>query len=259
MKLTVLGGCGAWPTADAACSGYLVEHDGHRLLLDPGYAVMPRLLRHLRPGDVDAVVVTHGHPDHCADLNPLLRARALADAPAPPLPLYAPAGALDAVLALDRPGMLRGAYELHAFDPATEPEFTSGPFRIGTRELPHHVPNAGLRLTAAGRVLAYTGDTGPSPALAELADAADLFLAEATYPEEVPAEDAPYLSSARQAGGHAARVGTGRLLLTHLWPGGDTRAAISAARRGFGGEVGVARPGTTVDVGVSAGAGTGTG
>lgn len=248
MKLTVLGGRGAWPTADAACSGYLVEHDGHRLLLDPGYAVLPQLLRHLRPGDVDAVVVTHGHPDHCADLNPLLRARALADAPAPPLPLYAPAGALDAVLALDRPGMLRGAYELRAFDPATEPEFASGPFRIGTRELPHHVPNAGLRLTAAGRVLAYTGDTGPSPALAELAGDADLFLAEATYPEEVPAEDAPYLSSARQAGEHAARAGAGRLLLTHVWPEADPAAALAPARRGYGGPVAVAQPGTTVDL-----------
>ncbi|MEO3766440.1 MBL fold metallo-hydrolase [Streptomyces sp. B8F3] len=249
MKLTVLGGCGAWPTAEAACSGYLVEHDGHRLLLDPGYAVMPQLLRQLRPGDVDAVVVTHGHPDHCADLHPLLRARALAEAPAPTLPVYAPAGALDAVLALDRPGMLRGSYELRAFDPATEPEFTSGPFRVGTRALPHHVPNAGLRLTAGGRVLAYTGDTGPSPALAELAAAADLFLAEATYPEEVPEEDAPYLSSARQAGEHATRAGAERLLLTHLWPGGDRDAAVAAARRGFDGDVRVARPGTAVEWG----------
>ena len=255
MKLTVLGGRGAWPTADAACSGYLVEHDGHRLLLDPGYAVMPQLLRRLRPGDVDAVVVTHGHPDHCADLNPLLRARALADTPAPALPVYAPAGALDAVLALDRPGMLHGSYDLRAFDPATEPEFTSGPFHIATRSLPHHVPNAGLRLTAADRVLAYTGDTGPSPALAELADRADLFLAEATYPEEVPGEDAPYLSSARQAGGHAARAGAHRLLLTHLWPdadadgSGDGYAALATARRGFDGEVGVARPGVVVELG----------
>src|SRR5262245_44119743 len=70
MRMTVLGGCGAWPAADRACSGYLVEEDGFRLLVDPGYATLPRLLRHIGADDVDAVFVSHGHPDHCADLNP---------------------------------------------------------------------------------------------------------------------------------------------------------------------------------------------
>ena len=76
MRLTVLGGCGGWPAAGLACSGYLVEHDGFRLLIDPGYAIVPRLLEVADAADVDAVLVSHGHPDHCADLNPLLRAAA---------------------------------------------------------------------------------------------------------------------------------------------------------------------------------------
>ena len=73
MRLTVLGGCGGWPAAGLACSGYLVEHDGFRLLIDPGYAIVPRLLAVVDAAAVDAVLVSHGHPDHCADLNPLLR------------------------------------------------------------------------------------------------------------------------------------------------------------------------------------------
>jgi ribonuclease BN (tRNA processing enzyme) len=64
MRLTVLGGCGAWPTAGQACSGYLVAHDGFRVLIDPGYAVLPRLLQLADAADVDAVLVSHGHPDH---------------------------------------------------------------------------------------------------------------------------------------------------------------------------------------------------
>ena len=98
MKITVLGGCGAWPAAGQACSGYLVEHAGFRLLIDPGYATLPRLLQHVSAEDVDAVLVSHGHPDHCADLNPLLRARALQDVQVRALPVFALPGALDAVL-----------------------------------------------------------------------------------------------------------------------------------------------------------------
>ena len=88
--MTVLGGCGAWPQAGQACSGFLVEQDGFRLLLDVGYATLPRLLELVDASAVDAVYVTHGHPDHCADLNPLLRARFLGPTPAAPLVAYAP-------------------------------------------------------------------------------------------------------------------------------------------------------------------------
>jgi ribonuclease BN (tRNA processing enzyme) len=54
--------------------------------------VEPPLLQVLDADRLDGVMVSHGHPDHCADLNPLLRARALRDDPAPPLPVYAPHG-----------------------------------------------------------------------------------------------------------------------------------------------------------------------
>lgn len=243
MLLTVLGGRGAWPDAGQACSGYLVEHDGFRLLVDPGYATVPRLLERVAAESVDAVFVSHGHPDHCADLNPLLRARAFREDPPPPLPVYALPGALDAVLALDRPGMLAEAYVLR------EPEPEVGPFRLDTVSLPHFVPNLGVRLTAGGRTLAYTGDTGPSPDVVRLADGVDLLLAEATYVDEVPEHSRAYLTSASEAGRHAAGAGVGRLLLTHLWPGTDPMAAVAAAREAFDGEVGVAGAQLIVDLG----------
>ncbi|MEU7876498.1 MBL fold metallo-hydrolase [Dactylosporangium sp. NPDC049140] len=180
-----------------ACSGYLVEQGGFRLLLDAGYAIVPRLLERVSAAQVDAVFISHGHPDHCADLNPLLRARALGGHSAP-LPVYALPGALDAVLALDRPGMLDTAYVFHEIVPGVSMEI--GPFRAETRLLPHWVPNAGIRLTADDRVLAYTGDTGPSPQVVHLARDADLLLAEATYADRVPEPSSRYLSSARIAG-----------------------------------------------------------
>ncbi|WP_301124674.1 MBL fold metallo-hydrolase [Streptomyces cacaoi] len=252
MRLTVLGGCGAWPTAAQACSGYLVEYAGFRLLIDPGYATLPQLFVHHPADAVDAVLLSHGHPDHCADLNPLLRARGLAGTPPPPLPVYAPHGAADAVLALDGRHMLAGTYDLREFRPGDR--FTLGPFRVGTRLLPHFVPNAGIRLSTPEGVLAYTGDTGPSPDIPRLARDADLLLSEATHVHEVPAADAPYLLTARLAGQYASRAGAARLLLTHLWPGTDPRAAREAAADACTAPLDVAAPGLVVQLGSGAGA-----
>jgi ribonuclease BN (tRNA processing enzyme) len=127
--------------------------------------------------------------------------------------------------------------------------FEVGPFRVDTWPLPHYVPNAGMRLTAGGQVLAYTGDTGPSGAIVELARDADLFLAEASFPERVPETAARHLSSARQAGEAATRAGAARLVLTHLLPETDPDQAEDAARRAYRGEVTLARGGVVVDLG----------
>jgi len=245
MRLTVLGGCGAWPEPGQACSGFLLEHDGFRLLIDAGYATLPRLLQLVRPGLVDAVLISHGHPDHCADLNPLLRARVLGGEALSPLPVYALPGALDAVLALDRPGMLADGYVLHELIPGGSLDI--GPFGVQTRLLPHTRPNAGARLTAGGKVLTYTGDTGPDDGVVALARGADLLLAEASFIDQVPGGSRSTLSSARLQGRQAAAAGTGRLLLTHLLPGTDPDAARAAAGQGYRGEVGVATPGLVVE------------
>ena len=246
MRLTVLGSCGAYPEAGQACSGYLVEHDGFRLLVDLGYAVVPRLFEHLTAAGVDAVFISHGHPDHCADLNPLLRARVLGDEELPPLPVYSLPGALDAVLALDRPGMLADGYVLHELIPGND--LGIGPFGAQTRLLPHSRPNAGVRLAAGGQVLTYTGDTGPDDGVVGLARGADLLLAEASFIDQAPEDSRRTLSSARQQGRQAAEAGAGRLLLTHLLPGTDPDAARAAAERGYRGEVGVATPGLVVEL-----------
>jgi ribonuclease BN (tRNA processing enzyme) len=243
----VLGGSGAWPTAAQACSGYLVQDDGFTLLIDPGYATLPRLLEQVAVRDVDAVLISHGHPDHCADLNPLLRARAMADDPPPALEVHTLPGAIDAVLALDSPRTLAGAFAVREFTAGQR--FGIGPFDVRTWLLPHFVPNAGIRLASGTGTVAYTGDTGPSPDIAVLARDAGALLAEATFPRRVPADSAAFLSSALQAGQHAAAAGAGALLLTHLWPGTDPAAALAAAGESYPGPVSVARPGLTLDLG----------
>lgn len=247
MRLTVLGGCAAWPDAGQACGGFLVEHDGMRLLIDPGYATLPRLLERYPADQIDAVFVSHGHPDHCADLQPLLRARALLDRPGPSLPVYAPTGSLARLLAIDEPGLIDEAYRLYEFQPGER--LHVGPFDVRTWLLPHWVPNAGALFRAGGKALAYTGDTGPSSDLIELARDADLLLAEATYVDTVPERYLGNLSSAADVGRYAARANAGRVLLTHLWPGTEPAVAVDTAiRAGYAGPVDAASAGPVAEL-----------
>ncbi|PZS24761.1 MAG: MBL fold metallo-hydrolase [Pseudonocardiales bacterium] len=245
MRMTVLGGGGAWPTPQRGCSGYLIEQDGFLLLVDPGYATLPELLRRVAARAVDAVFVSHSHADHCADLNPLLRARHLSEDPPPPLPVFAPPGAADAVLALDGQ-MLDETYTLREFSAGDG--FTIGPFQLSTRSLSHFVPNVGVRITAGDAAIAYTGDGGADPAVVELADGARLLLAEATFVDDVPPASRGLLADARLAGTHATAAQVGQLVLTHLWPDTDAAAAEQAARTTFDGPVSVALPELAVDL-----------
>lgn len=248
MKLSILGGCGGWPTATQPCSGYLVEHAGFRLLIDPGYGVLPLLLDRVDVGEVDAVFVSHGHPDHCADLNPLLRARVLGGATCDPLPVYAPAGALDRVLDLDQIRSVRRGAEVITLDDGSSMEV--GPFVLESAALPHHVTNLGLRLSADDEVFVYTGDSGHCAARTALSKDADVLLAEASYAREVPYEDAPYLSTARQVAETAAEADVLLTLLTHLLPGEDSADALAVARADWSGDVEWAVPRLDVDLSV---------
>lgn len=192
------------------------------------------------------MLVSHGHPDHVADLNPLLRARALRDDPAPAIPTYALPDALRAVLALDRPGMLDGAIDLREFSPGDA--FAVGPFHVATRLLPHFLPNVGIRVSTSGRSITYTGDAGPADDLVELAGGTDLLIAEATYVERVPDDAIGALNSALEVGKQAFRAAARRLLLTHLQPGTDAQASRDAARRSFEDWIGVTDPDVVVEL-----------
>lgn len=244
-QVTVLGSCGAFPEPGRACSGFAVDWDGYRLLLDLGYATLPRLLAHWPDGAVDAVVVTHEHPDHCIDLHGLFRMRFYGDPGGPRLPLYCPPGVLDRISGLEPDADLHAVFDVRPLPGSHR----VGPFALTGLSLPHHVPNAGVRLEADGVALAYTGDTGPAPALAELGRDADLFIVEATDRDGEAGRPVRNLLASTEAGHWARRAGARRLMLTHFWPGNDRAASVAAAREEFGGEVLAAEEGLSVPLG----------
>ena len=249
-QLTVLGGCGAWPEPGRACAGFLLEHRGTRIVLDMGYGTAGRLFAALGSAEadgLDAVIISHHHPDHMVDLHALLRARWMGRPGAPKLPLYAPDGVVARLTELqdgDRTAVSR-VFDWH---PIPAPPQRAGPFRLDSVLLPHYVPNAGVRLSAPGLTIAYTGDTGPAPALADLGRDCDLYIADATSYEQRHGPDTgpPLNLNAAQAGGAAAAAAAQRLLLTHFWPGNDRQASKADAAARFRGEILIADEGSVI-------------
>ncbi|MBN2622032.1 MAG: MBL fold metallo-hydrolase, partial [Acidimicrobiales bacterium] len=72
LTVTVLGSSGTYAGPGEACSGYLVRSPGATVVVDLGSGTLANLQHHVELGAVDAVVLTHEHPDHWLDL-PLLR------------------------------------------------------------------------------------------------------------------------------------------------------------------------------------------
>lgn len=248
----VLGSSGAWPERGRACSGYVLEHQGVRIVMDLGYGTASRLLDMLGSsvGDgIDAVVVTHEHPDHMVDLHALFRARWFGRRGAPAIPLFSPEEVVDRLKALeeDEGDAVHDVFDWHAL-PAKP--YRVGPFRLESRALPHFVPNAGVRLIAERLVVAYTGDTGPDAALTELGRDADLYVVEASDRDDAPRSypgPRKHLT-AEEAGAAASEAGARRLLLSHFWPDKDREASRIAAGSTYDGEIFVAEEGLVVDL-----------
>lgn len=141
-RLVVLGSCGGWPEPGRACSGYLLEHAGSRIVFDLGYGTLPRLLELLKSpvGDgIDAVVITHAHPDHLVDAHALFRARWFSQDSASPIPLYASDGVQEMLAGLEHGDVdaIASVFDIH---PLPADSYRVGPFVLESWALPHYVP-----------------------------------------------------------------------------------------------------------------------
>ena len=246
MRLTVIGCSGSAPGPAAAASCYLVEHDGFGLLLDLGNGAFGSLAAYADPARVDALYLSHLHADHCLDVAPfIVWHRYSGQSSRTPLPLYAPVAAQRRLtLAYDEDGgPIDDVFDIMAMGPG---EWTLGPFDVTTVRTAHPVECYAVRLSAGGRSLVYTGDTGPSSAVVALAAGADLLLAEAAHPEVEGLPSDLHLTG-RQAGEHAAAAGVGRLLLTHVPFWVDAEGQLAASRAVFPASE-LVRPGARYDV-----------
>jgi ribonuclease BN (tRNA processing enzyme) len=190
VKLTVVGCSPAWPNPGGAQSGYLVEGPG-RLLLDCGPGVLARLRETEGWPRVDAIVITHFHLDHWGDLVPWVWGTMYGlghdgDRPELWLPLGGDEKLREFGTRLGTGDMFERTFALRGYE--GDRPFEAAGLTVTAIRLPHYrLETYGLRVTNGDRTLAYSGDSGPSERLAELAREADLFVCEATL--ETPDAD----------------------------------------------------------------------
>jgi ribonuclease BN (tRNA processing enzyme) len=186
VKFTVIGSSPAWPNPGGAHSGYLLEHSSGRLLVDCGPGVLGRLRAREGWPHVDALAITHFHLDHWGDLVPwvwgaMYRAGGVAIDERPDLWVHR--GGREILEQFgERFGfrdMFDRVFTVREYEP--DVPFRAGGVQMLALRLPHYrLETYGFRLTADGRTIAYSGDSGPSERLPELARDADLFVCEAT-------------------------------------------------------------------------------
>ncbi len=216
LHLAVLGCDGSYAGPGGACSGYLITTPQARVWLDAGPGTMARLQRHVPLPDLTAVVVSHEHPDHCAEL-PVLRNALRYMLGVTEMPVLTTAGTRRLI---DGFG---DAAPTFAWDVvAGGDERQVGDLRLRFVTTDHPVETLAVRIDHPSGSIAYSSDTGAGldgRALDPDGDGVDLFVVEASMAPHQE-DRVPHLSG-RQAARVAVQAGARQVLMTHVAPGDD--------------------------------------
>jgi ribonuclease BN (tRNA processing enzyme) len=234
MELTVLGCSGSYGApGSGACSGYLLRSGDTSIWVDCGNGTFGHLQEHVEVEDLTAVVLTHGHPDHCVDiygLHVFLRYAIGREN----LPVFAPEGLEKYLRSLVSD--FGNVFDWRAVgDGDTE---KVGDIALKFSRTDHPPPTYAVEACADGRRLIYTADTGPGWTVGAFDPGADLVLSEATYMHA--SRPAPIHLSAKEAGQAAREAGAQRLILTHLWPQNNHEESAREGAEAYGGPVTIA-------------------
>ncbi len=243
FTVAVLGCDGGYQAPGGACSGYLLRAAGTCILLDSGPGTLANLQRYVGIDELDAVVLSHEHPDHWSDLEGIAVARQYG------LGMTSPTGGRARVLAPR--GLREITYhcrgDAFVWDIVTDcSEERVGPFELRFARTDHGPETLAVKAEAMGRSLVYSADTGPSWELAELGEGAHLALCEATFTAEH--EGSARHLSGRQAGRSARDARARRLVVSHRWPTISQAAVTAEAGEAFEGDVVAAAVGLTFEV-----------
>ena len=243
MEIIILGAGTAIPLTGYSPAGIYVKVGREHLLFDAGPGTLQRL-QAIGVGfrQLDRIFLTHYHVDHCLDLVSILFAWHI---PRPmrsrPLTIYGPPGLAQLYRRLNAAfhrWLEPRACRVHIRELEEESIRCPG-YTVRSRRMRHAAPALGYRLEAAGKSMAYSGDTDVCEAIVELGKRADLLILECSMPDgrKVAGHLTPM-----ECGRIASETGCRRLALTHFYPlfrhRGDIQASV---RRFYRGRVTLAR------------------
>lgn len=248
FEVVVLGSEPAWPSGPRACSGYLVRTAESTVLIDCGTGVFGRLRDVLAPEELTAVVISHLHFDHWADLVPFRYYLNFEARTEEPPRLYLPPDTIEKLQSITEtidpaPGFFTDVFETAEYDP--ERKLCIRDLSITFLQTLHPIQTFAFKLVAGDKTVVYSADTGWDESLAGFAHGADLFICDAAWGANEGNKDI-HISGA-EAGRLAEMAGAQKLLLTHL---AEPKAedAVRAARKEYGGPVEHATAGRTFRV-----------
>ncbi|MCE1180629.1 MAG: MBL fold metallo-hydrolase [Micrococcales bacterium] len=256
MRLTIVGCSGSFAGPESPASSYLVradDSDGRTwsVVLDLGNGSLGALQRHVRPAELDAVLISHLHPDHCIDLTGLYVVRKYGPTGEclDRLPVHGPAGTAEQLAAAYHgvgPEGMVAEFDFHTL--ADREPIVIGPFTITPVAVNHPVEAYGFRVEAEGSVLAYSGDTDACEALTPLFTGADLVLTDSAFVDGRDDIEGIHLSGSRAAQAAVDAGGVRRLMLTHIPAWNDPEVCRAQAAAVWPGEVELARPDATYEI-----------
>ncbi|MGI9665535.1 MAG: MBL fold metallo-hydrolase [Acidimicrobiia bacterium] len=243
MKFTVLGSNAGAPSPSNPGSGYLVQTSSTSIWMDAGPGTFAALSQIMDPRDIDGMVLSHTHIDHCVDALGMFAYLEYGLGGGRTMDVYAPQGTTSHLAAFVR------ADADHVFHRRMKVrEVGSGDTGgIGDVELAfgdavHPVPAMVTRMTGEGSSMVYSGDTGPGGDLIEMATGVDLLLVEAALQGVRDQSTYPFHLTAREGGEIASMAGVNQLVLTHINFTKDVQLSIDQASSAFVGPIEYAAP-----------------
>lgn len=245
MKLRVLGETGPYPAPGGATTGFLLSTEQGNVLIDAGSGVMSELTKHVAIKDLHAIIITHHHADHTSDLNVLqygVMIHRLQGLRQDPITVYANGAPAEefAKVGLD------GHVQAVPLSKDSKIELCGMTFTFA--DTVHAIPCLAVSAEYQGKRFVFSGDSGPSESLEQLAAGADFFLCEASWLEKDRGPAHIGHLTSKEVGEIGKRVGVKQLCLTHFYPEYDRSLLKAEAEAEFGREVLIATQGAVFEI-----------